>query len=110
MKCYRITFWKEGIKSFNKLDSKNLFFNQKKTCKELVTKISETFNIPTENLRVWHGKKQMKFIKGILLGTEGEDGNENKGLRSINLFDKDRVYVENVKEGESPKWPGEFEK
>ena len=46
MNCYRITFWKEEIKSMQSLESSDLFFNQKQTCKELVTKISETFAIP----------------------------------------------------------------
>lgn len=113
MKCYRITFWQKEIKSLASLKSENLFFNQKNTCKELVAKISETFKIPTESLRVWQGKKQMKVIKGVLLGTvdEGDQkGNAGKKLRNINLFDKDRVYVEEVKEGEAPKWPDEFEK
>jgi hypothetical protein len=92
------------------VESDNLFFNQKRTCKQLVETISKTFNIPLSTLHAWHGKKQLKVIKGVLLGTKAEDGgNANKTLRIISLFDNSKIYIEEVKEGEAPKWPDEFE-
>ena len=69
-----------------------------------------------DNLYVWHGKKQLKKVKCFLLGTEGEEGedsavgNSNKSLRLLNINDQSKIYIEEVKKGEDPKWPFEFEK
>ena len=97
MNCYRITFWKEEIKSMQSLESSDLFFNQKHTCKQLVQTLSKTFNIPLKTLHVWHGKKILKVTKGVLIGTEDkedEDGNANRSLRSISLLENHSIYIE----------------